>query len=552
MGFFLVLVYFILAYLDGRNRGRDYSSDYSWASESGQGGRHGRFSTFTKTVIAGVGIGALANRLRNRDEVVASRRHSGSYLDDEKYSQYGRDTTRREGWKGKFLGLGVVATLGYWFGKFLGRRQDALNQESDDVTESSGDSLERIEEGRPSAAANRPLNPALSHQRSHSSLSEDSFISGSPSRQRRNHGIRDGARDAAIGLGTFAFARNYFKKRRDRKEQRRIDELRDQEIRDERVQRANSRRYTGDGYPRPGARHSSRTSTNLTPMPEGGIGPLGAAAAGAAIASAIDRNHTPHSQAAVTTHLPQAGPILPPPPPLHNPQTVHNSSGSELYASSGGRNHHRHHLGTDAAVAGLAGGAAGLAAGEALAAHRREHSESRRRSTGTGSMASPPVSVKLNMHSDGRHVTLRRLTEEEAAAERAARNRSRRRRAGSTGSFSGTDAGLVGGEGWRRTEERERQEQMEMERQQLQASQAQLNSSSAAISFPPPPPPPIPISDPRRTGGPESVGSPGTHDGNATETSTNYADNRRRRRAERAAATTRERQARGGGRAEFN
>ena len=530
--------------MDGRNQGRDINSDYSWASDSGGGG-HGRFGRFAKVAVAGVGIGALAHRLRNRDEAVASRRHSGSYLDDEKYSQYGRDSHRKEGWKGKFLGLGVIATLGYWFGKLLGRREDRMHQGSDDVTESSGDSLERIEEGRPAAAVaaagRQPLNPALSHQRSRSSMSEDSFISGSPSRQRRHTGVRD----AAIGLGTFAFARKFIKSRRDRKEQRRIDELREQELRDERVQRANSRRYTGDGYPRRGGRHGSMASNDLTPLPEGGAGSMGAgllgAATGAATASAIDRNRTAHPGPSTTNVPPPAGPSLPPPPPLHNLQGAHNSSGSEIYASSGGRKHHRHHVGADAAAAGLAGGAAGLAAGEALA-RRRERSESRRQSTGTGSMASPPVSVKLNMHSDGRHVTLRRLTEEEAATERA-RNRSRRRRAGSTGSFSGTDTGM-GGERWRRTEAREQQEQEAMERQRLQASQAQLNSGNAAPSYPPPPP--IPVSDPRRTD-PGSVGSPGTHDGNATETSTNYADNRRRRRAERAAATAaaREREGRG-------
>ena len=514
-----MLIYFILSYLEGRNRGREINNDYSWASVSGDE-RHGRFGTLAKSAIAGVGMGALANRLRNRDEVVASRRHSGSYLDDEKYSQHGQ----REGWKGKFLGLGVIATLGYWAGKLLGQRH-AADHGSDSLTESSGDSLERVEEGRPPVAPHQPLNPPLGHQRSHSSLSEDSFISGSPSRQRR-HTVRD----AAVGLGTFAFARNYLKKRRDRKEQRRIEELRGQELQDERMQRATSRRYTGDGYPRSG-RHGSLTSGNLTPLPEG-AGTLAAGAVGAATASAIDRNHA---------NVPPQGAagLAPPPPPLHA-QSVHNSSGSETYASTGGRNHHRHHVGADAAVAGLAGGAAGLAAGEALA-RRRERSESRRRSTGTGSMASPPVSVKLNMHSDGRHVTLRRLTEEEAAAERAARNRSRRRRAGSAGSFSGTDAGM-GDDRWRRTEARERQEQIDLERQQAQASQAQLNASNPAIQYPPPPP--IPPSDPRKAG-PESVGSPGTHDGNATETSTNYADNRRRRRAERAAATARERQARG-------
>ncbi|KAI7215807.1 hypothetical protein KC333_g5240 [Hortaea werneckii] len=43
-------------------------------------------------------------------------------------------------------------------------------------------------------------------------------------------------------------------------------------------------------------------------------------------------------------------------------------------------------------------------------------------------VGSPPVSVKMHMHRDGQHVTLRRLSEEEAAAERTARRQERMER----------------------------------------------------------------------------------------------------------------------------
>lgn len=158
-------------------------------------------------------------------------------------------------------------------------------------------------------------------------------------------------------------------------------------------------------------------------------------------------------------------------------------------------------------------------------------------------MASPPVSVKVKMHSDGRHVTLRRLPEEEAAAERAARRQNgRRRRAGGGSELSDTDPG-IGGDRWRRAEDGERQEAEEMERaaerQRLQASQARLNASQLAMPLPPPPP--IPTGDMPRPGGAGSVGaasigSPGTYDGTGTEASGDYAGNRKRRRAERAQA----------------
>lgn len=66
-------------------------------------------------------------------------------------------------------------------------------------------------------------------------------------------------------------------------------------------------------------------------------------------------------------------------------------------------------------------------------------SGSRLDSGGVGSAGSPPVSVKVNMHPDGRHVTLRRLGEEEAAAERAVRRRERRSRRASSLSSGGEE-----------------------------------------------------------------------------------------------------------------
>ena len=529
--FLLILIYFVLSYIREKNLGRDLDSDHSWVSGSGSAvGKHGMFGK----IAAGVGTGALANRFHHKDNTVASR-HTGSYLDEEKYSHYGQDSDKEGGWKKKVLGLGAIAAVSYWVGRLLGRGNEGSRDGT--VTEGSGDSLGRVEDGHHSPAAhhplNPPLNPVLGHRRSESSFSYDSYMSSSPSRQRPHHGMRN----AAVGLGTFGFARSFFKKRRDRKEQRRIDELRQQEIEDEKIQRANSRKYTGDGFTRRHGRHGSQTSTVLTPIP--GEGALPALAAGAIGSAANRRNNTTLDDPFVANGALPTNTVLGPPPPLHDPNTIYESSGSELYASSGGQNHRRHRTRPGVGNAELAGGAAGLMAGQAIG-RQRDNSQSRRHSGGTGSVASPPVSVKLNMHSDGRHVTLRRLTEEEAAAERA-----RRRRAGSAGSLSGPEAGSAG-ERWRRTEARERQEQVDLERQQLQASQTRLNSGNLAVPLPPPPPPPIPSSVDLRKTGTGSIGSPGTYDGTATEASTNYTNNRKRRRAERAAAT-REKQARGEG-----
>ena len=592
--FALLVIYFVLSYRHDKNRGRDWGSDYSYASNSGgsihDGREHSRLGRLAKAGAVGVGLAALMSRFRSRSrrrgdpEVVGSRRHSGSYEEEEKYTQYGKDPGREGGFRQKLLGIGALAGAAYWITRMLGRKD---HDDDSGATESSEDSLSRIEAGRPLPAGQvlpssqhplnqtqaQPLNPALNHRRSTSSISYDSYMSGSPSRQRRGHGLRN----AVAGIGAFGVARNLFKKRRERKEQRRIDTLREQEIEDERIARANSQRYTGDGAPRRQARRGSlSTSTDYSedrnrhnpltapPLPGGGALP-----AGAVVTDQIRHNIPP------TASNPVISGALPVPPPPHDPQGVlHNeSSGSEIYTTASGRPHHRHHAGRDAATAGLAGTAAGLAAGEAISKHR-SRSRSRRHSDSPaeGSLASPPVSVKVKMHSDGRHVTLRRLPEQEAAAERAARRASRdrngrRRRAGSVSSLSGTDAG-VGGERWRRTEALERQQQEELERQRIQAAQAQIAQDKLGVPNPLPPPPPIPpggfassgVSG--MSGGPAggsgilrpgtggSVGSPGTYDGTGTEASADYANNRRRRRAERAQAKL-AREGRAGGGVEF-
>ena len=162
------------------------------------------------------------------------------------------------------------------------------------------------------------------------------------------------------------------------------------------------------------------------------------------------------------------------------------------------------------------------------------------------------------MHNDGRHVTLRRLTEEEAIAQREARRKEsqasggRRRRNSSIGSSSGGDLGgraTSADRRWRRTEA-------------LEATQANALGQPApgldptagpSIQYPPPPlhgpylppnqvvdpqtgqpvnlPPPPPIPGAASGLGAPSTTPPGTESG-----ATDYANSRRRRRAERAQA----------------
>ncbi|KAL8717683.1 MAG: hypothetical protein Q9225_005091 [Loekoesia sp. 1 TL-2023] len=571
--FVLIVAYFILTYRDDKYGGTDYDDRYSYSYGSGsvvedRRRRSGGLSNLVKAGAAGAGIAALTNRLRNRSrsrdrgepEVVGSRRHSIDDTVDEKYSQYGRDRGHEGGWRDRLLKVGAVAGAAGLAKRYFDRRRDR-DRDSDveeygpplgGATAINPDPMERIEAGRPLPSNQHPLNHPLNHRRSTSSMSYDSYISAS--QEGRSHGLRN----AVAGLGALGLARNIFKGRRERKEQKRLDAMREQERRD----RANNRRLTGDGFPRRGDRRGSLTTSTVTSSTEGrphydpglpppvptGTFPLQAGAGGAAAAI--------HDQSRIRpgppppANLPPPPGNVPPPPrdPVVEPVSMppippdpqgglfhHESSAS----SADGRYHRRRRSGRNNAAAATAG----LAAGEASSRRDRRHSAS----VGGGSPASPPVSVKLKMHSDGRHVTLRRLPEEEAAAERAARRKSRerhgRRRGDSASSLSGAGSG---GERWRRTEALERQqaEQMRAESENLAAARHQAQNLQAPVPVPPPPPIPSSSTGPPPTG---SVSSPGNYD---TEASADYANNRRRRRAERAQARQ-ARAAAGGNTVEF-
>lgn len=266
----------------------------------------------------------------------------------------------------------------------------------------------------------------------------------------------------------------------------------------------------------------------------------------------------------------------PPPGSLQMPQPVMNPDPSRLVA---GQNLNQ--IGTQppnqfpAGLAAVGTAAAGLAAGS----HQRTQSESpsrrgarpdsrtrhganqnRRASTASASVsqinssgpipqASPPVSVKVNMHPDGRHVTLRRLNEDEAAAERRKRGEKKSRRNSSLSSAVDNDDGG---------------------RYRRRGGGHVRNSSQQPITNVPPPPamsnsgarrnselnlPPVPpghssqaLSQATGPAGSGAVNSPGnaaggTDLGTGTDLS-NFDNNRRRRRAERA---RRMEAARGGG-----
>lgn len=536
---------------------------------------------------AGAGLAALASRNRSHsrsrsrrrgDEttVLSSRPHSRSrvtdsqftesYLDDEKYNDRPQNTT----WRDRILGAGAAAggifAMKSLFGKKKDRRAYTETSTGSDVSygrplgqsEVTQTDLSRLEEGRApdspvrnhdwrrveereaaqaAAMGGSPMR-GPGHRPTRSGGSIDSFDSrtsfndyneGRPLREETGYGVKDGV----MTLGVLGFMKHTWSKRKNKKEDARIEELRQQDIEEEKMARANStrRRFTGDGAPP--RRHNGPPSTIYSETEISGMTP------------SVARPHGAHPPPLTSS---TAGPSVL--RPADN--TIISDSGSEAYVSPGGRSHRRHRNSAGAAV--LAGGAAAAASG----------SPSRRRNSHDESIVSPPVSVKVKMHNDGRHVTLRRLNEEEAAAEREARRRERQRRT-RTGSMSSLSQ--LDGDRWRRTEALEAQQAQEMAQGHAAMppppSQpgAPLQMPEPYIPPPPPgpppnfgnaaqrpvthemPPPPIPA-DPSILSSPQGTQVYGTE----TDVS-NYDTNRRRRRAERAQA----KQARSGGsRVEFS
>jgi len=519
--FVLIVAYFILDAMRARNAPHQDRNDYEYASADGTPPRQKRKRLLALGEGAALGgvLGALASRFRGR------RRPSGSsdgYTDSqsglqshvqndtqqnnvqgnvqnsvqgntytntqsqaqsvthnnrpygrppngpqdsyvsEKYSDEGGDAGRHT-WRNRLLGLGALGGLGYWLNNRFRRRRDDDFSENGTYENESVATTQRVEEGagRPSASVAEPNGQPPRHARTQSQMSEESAISGSPSRHRPRRGIRDGL----LGLGGLGAATMLFnpRKRRERKEQRRIEELRQQELEDERIQRAHSRRYTGDGFSRRHGRQSS-AGTNATaaqPPMAGNSGPSGPS-------PLLPGGILPMPQPTFAQSGPllgHAGPgpsNLGPPLPMHDPMLSRPSTagtGTVPYNRPGTIN------AAELGAAGLGGAALGAGAAEASSRQRRrsrDDSPSRQRRTDSAEPSpGTPVSVKLNMHPDGRHVTLRRLTEEEAERERARRGdnaanvsavgdlpgpsgpprRTNRRRPGSAGSFSGNESG---------------------------------------------------------------------------------------------------------------
>lgn len=552
-GFILLVAYFVLSYInqpsvafDDRGTYISERTDTTYRSRSHRGG--GGLGAIATAGAAGAGLAALRRRSRSRS---GSRRRASGGRHDAMSSHYSSHLTdsyvdekhgqKQNTWRSRLLGAGAAAGGILAIKSLFGgrKKKHTVTETGSDVSysrpigqsEVTQTDLSRLEEGR------APASPARDHWRrveereaaqaaamgasplrqghhpTRSATSIDSFDSRTSiseehaSRPRESHGLRDGV--AAMGvLGYLRYSLS-----RKKKEDEHVAAVKQQDIEEERIARQNSarRKYTADGVPprrthtAPSTIYSDTEISTMTPAPA-----------------------RPHHQRSMTDLAqPQtgAGPSVRPVPPSGDAHGVLSDSGSEAYVSGGGGRHRRHrNAGSGALAAGAAAGA--MSTGSPS---RRDHSQ--RRSSKDDSSASRPVSVKVKMHNDGRHVTLRRLNEEEAAAEREARKKERRKsRAGSTSSLGNSENRAR----WRRTEAMEAAQAQEM----AQHGAAPLPMPEPMVSPPPgpptasghhinlPPPPPIP-------GAGGSVLSSPYGGGTETDVS-NFDSNRKRRRAERA------------------
>ena len=453
-----------------------------------------------------------------------------------------------------------------------------------------------------------PMSPTRLGPRRHPGMSEASYDDQSSySRPGRNDaGEGHTLRDSIAAMGAIAGFREWSKRRRERKEEQRAHRVRQQELDNE---DEFNRRHSGR-YPRPEDANGRRQSASGTVMtgpdpavasnqnvagqnfnPDTNHPPLPAAAGMLSSGSGFNSNVGPRGSRPNVSD--QAGYNLPPPPPgpppnmqrpagyrapdpgsLEMPPGAVNPDPSRLVGARPGAS--SGHLAEGGAL-----GATAAAAGMGMAAGHRGQSQSpsryqsrdgsrtrpQRPNQGSASALpfnnnnngapepanSPPVSLKMKVHNDGRHVTLRRLNEEEAAAERASRRTDRRQRRTSSLSSGVEDEGA---QRYRRTGGMRTSSNQPITNvpppPAMSSSAGASHRQPSDLNLPPPPrlpqasntppsqaqgyPPPV-------AGGPfagSGVGSPsggalpqGTDLGNATDGST-FDTNRRRRRAERA------------------
>nr|POE77368.1 hypothetical protein CFP56_09015 [Quercus suber] len=494
---------------------------------------------------------------------------------------------------------------------------------------SPGDALRHDRPGVGGAADSQmtPTTPTRTSRRpqtqggSYMSYDDDESVDEpTPGPKNDSHTLRN----SIATFGALAGFREWNRSRKERREQQHADKIRRQELENEDVYN----RRTSANYPRPqdGGRRTSLSGTIMTgasvPAQNTESGLVGSNPE----LSRHNFSRTQQSEQRPDTYqpplpaaagtIPDSQPIPPPPttfgagypippPPAGPPPNVQQPGAYQppqpgsLQMPAGAvaptpiqlpphsNTPPPPQVSTQAGSASLGAGETGLAAAS-LAADRRRRE--RRGSVNTSAEASqantalnsnpnpplpspnsPPVSVKVKMHNDGRHVTLRRLNEEEAEAERMAQRQERRQRRRQNSSLS---SGLDNGGSTAPARRPARSGGIRPSNEQPIVNVPPIPGNSTTGSHRPPselnlPPMPAPSASqpsvPQHSTSPAGagfspppaigsglsqggVGSPGDA-GDGTDLS-NFADNRRRRRMERARRLA---DARGtGGKVEFD
>ena len=601
--FALIVLYFVLCYIYQPTADYDDYSSYTSGptrTEVTDDRRTGRtrrtVSTGSNTSHHGLrntaffgaglaGLAALRRRSQSRNaqrtertKVPSHRSYpSGSYVEEEKTIE---TRPKNNTWRNRLLGAG--AGLGAYGGlkRAFSRKQphDEESYVSSSYAPTVGGNVVnrseviRVQDGgaplspepRQSARSDRisgavpaiPTQQPLRSRTSHGSFSSyDSRSSFEDDHAARPIKYAEPGILGGIGaLGLLGYFKERRRQNRVRKDDARIEEMRQQEQHNaERINRANSRRYTD----RPRHRRPSMTETEVTHdhglagsnpelsrhhLPAENMPPLPASAA------TLPGNHysttqLPSDNGHSHPVPPMMGPAYPTQPGLVSmPEGAINPDVSRLARSN---NTSKIQLPVETVAAAAVHSPTRSDIRDRPSHHQNAASQIRVANSPT-SIASPPVSVKVKMHNDGRHVTLRRLNEDEAAAEREARRRERRQRRRRAESLSsGVDDENVR---YRRTQG--------VAPPLNNATRPPASSHPDELNLPSMQgPPPVPVHSTGMSpvnmvpsGLTSGVGSPGTFDtGTGTDLSHHDA-NRKRRRAERAS----QRSANQGARVEFS
>lgn len=481
---------------------------------------------------------------------------------------------RKASWRERLLrpgvGLGGLRAVAGTKG-FFGRRK--VRDDASDVpgyrppplgghvSQSTVDVNQSMEEGR-------PLAPSADHWRSveereaaqqaamrrgeaQSRISDDSDMSYGPEKPATKT-KRFSLPASLSALGAMGGIGSYFKRRRERKEDERVDAERERDHENERLftSPGGRPRYTGDRAPRRGNRFNA-PPTPITERTESATRSVaGASTTGSPAPHGHAASHLstqePYSPSTQRRSGSQPRPTNIPPPPRSRAGSTapgtYQASPSEAYSSPAGRSRiHRDdtsNLNTDTNVVDpnppLSPPPAVAATSSLLSPPNPPYAQARNRSQSASPHEgndSPVASVKVRMQNNGRHVTLRRLNEEEAARERANRRREGRENENSDVSNNG----------------RFRRDQTSAARPLVSGGQTPAVSQHPSnLSLPPQqsagPSPPSALGAASQATAPYDTGTD----------MTDFDSNRRRRRAERARAEQARAARRGGtGHVEF-